>query len=220
MVSSKVFNRTDKSIAELKSAFPPKEIMQVAWTFTQAFNIYATSFAMIIRKKQLTISQWIALVVLFTSPEPVTPTRIKSFVPIESPSVSALLDRLEERKLILRKRSRQDRRKVYLYLTEGGYQILKETTLDTDQLVRTAWETIAPRKRRLLMGVAKELRNNCLSLFNIDYANADNVLNKFVEVASSEPYNKVMKPNREGKKISSVSTRKARRTSKVISRPK
>jgi DNA-binding MarR family transcriptional regulator len=211
MISSKVFNRTYKSIAELKSMFPPKEIMQVAWTFTQAFNIYATSFAMIIRKKQLTISQWIALVVLFTSPEPVTPTRIKSFVPIESPSVSALLDRLEERKLILRKRSKKDRRQVDLYLTEGGYQILKETTLDTDQLIRTAWETISPRKRRLLTGVAKELRNNCLSLFKIDRANAETVLSKFIEGASSEPYNPVIKSRKKKKRISSVSTRIIRR---------
>ncbi len=200
MVSSKVYKRTDTSIAELKSKFPPRDIMQVAWTFTQAFNIYATSFAMIIRKKQLTISQWIAMVVLFTSREPVTPTRIKSFVPIESPSVSALLDRLEQRKLILRKRSKHDRRKVDLYLTEGGYQILKEITADTDQLVRTAWATITPRKRQLLTGVAKELRNNCLSLFNIDNAKADSVLNKFIEGASSEPYNKVIKPNNKRKR--------------------
>jgi len=189
--------------------FPPREIMQVAWTFTQAFNIYATSFAMIIRRKQLTISQWITLVVLFTSPEPVTPTRIKSFVPIESPSVSALLDRLEQRKLILRRRSKQDRRKVDLYLTEGGYQILKEITLDTDQLVRKAWTTISPRKRQLLTGVAKELRNNCLTLFNIDHVNADSVLNKFIEGASSELNSPVTRSTRIEKRISGMRTAKA-----------
>ncbi len=180
MSKSKVYNRTEKSVEELSTTFPTYEVMQVSWTFSQAYNIFATSFAMTLKKKQLTISQWIALSVLFMSPKPITPTRIKSFIPIETPSVSALLDRLEERNLILRKRSKKDKRKVDVYLTESGYQVLKEVTPLTGALLTAVYGPISQRRCQSLISVSKELRNNCLASFGLDYDKADVILEKFV----------------------------------------
>jgi DNA-binding MarR family transcriptional regulator len=214
MSKSKVYDRTERSAEELSSNFPTHEVMQVAWTFSQAYNIFATSFAMTLKKKKLTISQWIALLVLFMSPKPITPTKIKSFIPIETPSVSALLDRLEERKLILRKRSKKDKRKVDVYLTEGGYQVLREVTPLTGALLTSIYGPISQRKCQSLISVSKELRNNCLASFGLDYSKADVILEKFVSGISIDGQ-AMDKDSAARKKRSSVDPK-----SKTLRRPK
>jgi MarR family transcriptional regulator, organic hydroperoxide resistance regulator len=211
MSKSKVYDRTEKSVEELSSTFPTYEVMQVAWTFSQAYNIFATSFAMTLKKKHLTISQWIALSVLFMSPKPITPTRIKSFIPIETPSVSALLDRLEERNLILRKRSKKDKRKVDVYLTESGYQVLKEVTPSTGALLTAVYGPVSQRKCQSLISVSKEVRNNCLASFGLDYAKADVILEKFVGGISIDGQTADTKSGPDKKKLASPQKRKTLR---------
>jgi DNA-binding MarR family transcriptional regulator len=213
MSKSKVYDRTEKSAEDLSSTFPTYEVMQVAWTFSQAYNIFATSFAMTLKKKKLTISQWIALLVLFMSPKPITPTRIKSFIPIETPSVSALLDRLEERKLILRKRSKKDKRKVDVYLTEGGFQVLKEVTPLTGAILTAVYGPISQRKCQSLINVSKEIRNNCLASFGLDYAKADVILEKFVGGISIDGQTPDTKSGTRKKRSAATHKSKARRAS-------
>ena len=55
--------------------------------------------------------------------EPITASRVARAVHLSPSTVVGVLDRLEEKDLIRRQRDQQDRRKVYLYLTEHGREV-------------------------------------------------------------------------------------------------
>ncbi|MCW9014538.1 MAG: MarR family transcriptional regulator [Gammaproteobacteria bacterium] len=52
-------------------------------------------------------------------------------------TVTTIIDRLEKRQLVFRKRSRQDKRKVHAYLTDAGLEMLKNAPIPLqDQFTR------------------------------------------------------------------------------------
>ena len=47
-------------------------------------------------------------------------------VSLSQATVTTIIDRLERRELVYRERSSQDKRRVYVYLTDHGYEILRD----------------------------------------------------------------------------------------------
>lgn len=69
--------------------------------------------------------------------EGVTLGEIASAVSLSQATVSSILDRLEKRELIMRKRSTVDKRRVHAYLSEKGQQVLRDAPLPLqDQFAR------------------------------------------------------------------------------------
>jgi DNA-binding MarR family transcriptional regulator len=61
----------------------------------------------------------------------------------QTPGITRLLDRLEERGLAERRRCTEDRRRVYCVITEDGKRLLGELDPVTDQADETAMSGIA-----------------------------------------------------------------------------
>lgn len=69
--------------------------------------------------------------------EDVTLGEIASIVSLSQATVSSILDRLERRELIARKRSTVDKRRVHAYLTDQGLGLLSKAPLPLqDQFAR------------------------------------------------------------------------------------
>ena len=64
-----------------------------------------------------------------SSTEGVTLGEIASTVSLSQATVSSILDRLEKRELISRERSTVDKRRVHVYLTNRGLQVLRDAPL-------------------------------------------------------------------------------------------
>ena len=64
-----------------------------------------------------------------SSTEGVTLGEIANTVSLSQATVSSILDRLEKRDLICRERSTVDKRRVHVYLTDHGFQVLRDAPL-------------------------------------------------------------------------------------------
>lgn len=72
----------------------------------------------------LTTSQILLLQAIGNKSE-VTIGELAANINLSQATVTTILDRLEKRALVYRKRSKQDKRKVHAYLTDAGLEILK-----------------------------------------------------------------------------------------------
>ncbi|MBO3274438.1 MarR family winged helix-turn-helix transcriptional regulator [Pseudomonas schmalbachii] len=72
----------------------------------------------------LTPLQLLILQVLAVEKE-ITASRLAKRVSLSQASLSGVLDRLETRSLVMRRRDQQDRRKQWLLLTDAGHEALK-----------------------------------------------------------------------------------------------
>jgi DNA-binding MarR family transcriptional regulator len=76
----------------------------------------------------LSVAQQRILTLLLLTQEPLTPTLLAGALLQETHSVSGLLNRLEDRDLVTRTRQRQDRRVVFVGLTEAGRSLAEAAT--------------------------------------------------------------------------------------------
>ena len=174
-------NQKEKLSDEIYSIAPDYELWVVAWTFAQTFTVYAKGHARMLARWQLTTSQWLTLWLLFLSDRPLTLTEISRAMPIEAHSVGALLDKLAERDLIKRRRSKNDRRTVFIYITESGYLLLKNTSPDQCSFLEDVIGTLSKSDRESLRRISRKVRNNVLKLMSLDPKRADTILTQLTD---------------------------------------
>ncbi len=75
---------------------------------------------------KLSVAQQRILALVYYAKERLTPSMLAALLLQETHSVSGLLNRLEDRDLILRTRDRQDRRVVWVELTPAGKRVAEE----------------------------------------------------------------------------------------------
>ena len=79
-------------------------------------------------------------------------------------AISRMLDRLEEKEIVLRRADEADKRMKRIYLTPKGYALQKEIWAEAEQLVENTTAHI-PRKdlekcKKVLLSIYKQLINN------------------------------------------------------------
>jgi DNA-binding MarR family transcriptional regulator len=104
---------------------------------------------------QLTLTQVRALRKLAREPRPLG--QLGGELALAAPSVTRLVDRLEERGLIERRRSDDDRRKVVAVLTARGRELVTAVPLLEDTAIRLAVERMAPADRERIASALREL---------------------------------------------------------------
>jgi DNA-binding MarR family transcriptional regulator len=158
--SKALTSRSDIQRSELISQLkPPNEILLSSVLFAQAFNTFSKALEKACRPAGVTVSQCVTLWALLLSAEPLTPTEISRLLPIETQSVTALLDRLQERKLIARRRSSRDRRSVRITLTAQGEELLRSIIPSVGQVMVDILENLSSEERQLLDSLARKIRN-------------------------------------------------------------
>jgi DNA-binding MarR family transcriptional regulator len=80
----------------------------------------------------------------------------------QNSTVTGIIDRMEREGLVTRERSKEDRRVVYIKLTEKGHKLAREIPVEPMEIFRSALETLSAQDMRDLMRimtkVAKRVR--------------------------------------------------------------
>lgn len=178
MARRKKYNPDDVLNDGDKSYYLPDQVSISNWVMSQATNIHTKAFAKALASSgvHITIMQWITLSLLLSSPGSMSLTEISKFLPIEIHSVSALVEKLEKRGLIKRIRSKSDRRVVNIYLTEGGYKLLKKVVPYTHKFTMDATGSLSKTQLIALEKIMRKIRDRDLAMLGLDPKKADQVV--------------------------------------------
>jgi len=88
-------------------------------------------------------------------------------------SITRLVDRLEKKRLIERRRSRKDRRKSMLSLTPAGRSALKQAVRIATPIALAMWKGVTEKERQTLGAIVNKLLKN---LNQMDYRGKANSL--------------------------------------------
>lgn len=154
---------------ELELPVAPYALLVSAVLLFQAFDIVSKAIRKAVRPEGISVSEYTTLWALLLSDQPMTPTEISRLLPIESQSVTALLDRLEERKLVKRRRSNRDRRSVRISLTPQGEQLIKLVDPSVRQVVVSSFENLSIEERQLLDHLLTKIRNASATLVGANH---------------------------------------------------
>jgi DNA-binding MarR family transcriptional regulator len=95
-------------------------------TLVDAGNVAQRGLEKRLSHLHLSVAQQRILALVYFAKENLTPSMLAALLLQETHSVSGLLNRLEDRDLITRTRDRQDRRVVWVGLTDAGKKVAEE----------------------------------------------------------------------------------------------
>ena len=96
-------------------------------TLVDAGNVAQRGLEKRLGHLKLSVAQQRILALVYFAKESLTPSMLAALLLQETHSVSGLLNRLEDRDLITRTRDRQDRRVVWVGLTDAGKKVAEES---------------------------------------------------------------------------------------------
>ncbi len=147
---------------------PSSEQMWIVVNFAQSWNTWAKALERSLRPGQLTVSQVTTLQALYYAKKPLSPTEISHVLPLETHSVSPLLDRLHKRKIITRRRSKTDRRAVEVEMTPKGLALLSDLGAGIRDAMQRVFYTLTPEERETLVKLTQKISNAA-----VDYLGAN-----------------------------------------------
>lgn len=104
----------------------PLAVQTLIWLF-RAYNAAVNAQADELRDLDLSPSSFNVLMVLRNTPDhTLEPCQLSERLLVSRPSVTGLLDRLQGKGLVTRRRHSEDRRRVLVELTDAGHRLLEE----------------------------------------------------------------------------------------------
>lgn len=135
------------------------EINVASLILSQAFVNWHKAFMKVLDPYKLTYSQWIILQTLITFGIPMSPSELNKYLTIEGTSISILIDGIENRGLIRRRRSRVDRRMVKVSLTGQGQELLAEIDPQISRLIENIFGLLSAAERKHLIALCRKIRD-------------------------------------------------------------
>ncbi|MFA5065473.1 MAG: MarR family transcriptional regulator [Dehalococcoidia bacterium] len=132
-------NIQKKEYDDLVQLAPPIKYMWTIVNFAQAWNTWVKALEKSLSPAKMTVSQITALQALFYNKRPMTPTEIAKVLPLDTHSISPLVDKLHQRKLVTRRRSKTDRRSIEVELTRQGVEILKSLSPNINEVLEVVF---------------------------------------------------------------------------------
>jgi DNA-binding MarR family transcriptional regulator len=147
---------------------PSSELMWIVVNFAQSWNTWAKALERSLRSGKITVSQVTTLQALYYAKKPLSPTEISHVLPLETHSVSPLLDRLHKRKIITRRRSKSDRRAVEVEMTPYGLELLTGLSTSIKDAMEKVFYVLTPQERETLVKLTTKISNAA-----VDYLGAN-----------------------------------------------
>jgi len=138
---------------------PPTELLWIVVHFAQSWNTWAKALERSIRAGKMTVSQVTTLEALYFAGRPLSPTEISHVLPLETHSVSPLLDRLHKRKIITRRRSKSDRRAVEVEMTPQGLELLTSLGPSINEAMEKVFYVLTQQERDTLVKLTQKISN-------------------------------------------------------------
>jgi DNA-binding MarR family transcriptional regulator len=165
------------------------ETMTAPFYFHQAYKAYSSAFQKMMQPWDLTPSQCMTLWFLRFFDAPLTASRIAHLLSLETHSVTSVLDHLQKRKLVKRRRSKSDRRVIEVILTDQGRQALKEIVQPYLQFIDGIFiGVLSPKELDEFCGIMQKIRDAGMSWQGIDPEKARSMAGKFALWIQSAGY--------------------------------
>ncbi|MDD5757410.1 MAG: MarR family transcriptional regulator [bacterium] len=132
-------NIQKKEYDDLVQLAPPIKYMWTIVNFAQAWNTWVKALEKSLSPAKMTVSQITALQALYYNKRPMTPTEIAKVLPLDTHSISPLVDKLHQRKLVTRRRSKTDRRSIEVELTRQGVEILRSLSPNINEVLEVVF---------------------------------------------------------------------------------
>jgi DNA-binding MarR family transcriptional regulator len=128
--------------------------------FLQIADAFGAQAEQVIKTAGLTAAQYNVLRILRgAGPAGLACREIGERMISRDPDITRLLDRMEKRNLITRKRQSDDRRVVKTFITPQGLEVLKVLDRPVSALHRRQFQGIAPPKLKMLAAMLDEIRS-------------------------------------------------------------
>ena len=132
-------NIQKKEYDNLVQLAPPIKYMWTIVNFAQAWNTWVKALEKSLSPAKMTVSQITALQALFYNKRPMSPTEISKVLPLDTHSISPLVDKLHKRKLVTRRRSKRDRRSIEVELTRQGIELLRSLSTNINEVLEVVF---------------------------------------------------------------------------------
>jgi len=126
---------------------PPAELTWIVVCFVQAFNVWAKCLEKSVSSAKITISQLTAIQAMYYNKRAMSPTEISRLLPLETRSVSPLIDRLHKRRLVTKRRSKTDRRSLEVELTKQSLELLGALIPDITKVMSDVFGKFSDKER-------------------------------------------------------------------------
>ena len=177
-ISAKARETRHISDDELRTLAPSYELQQVSSAFGQSYQLCRKVFTAISQSMGLTNQQHSTLYALLLAEGPLGPTDLSRLLPIEPQSVTALLDRLEELRLVVRRRSSKDRRAVKVRLTPEGHDLLRASVPKIRDAHQLTLGTLSHQELRSLAAISHKLSRAAMDLLGTNPEPSDEAMER------------------------------------------
>jgi len=182
MAKSRVFKRDQGFYESIDKYVLPEGINVIAFVLRQAYTFFDKAYEKILSDHQLNNSTWATLYILLLTGNAMYPYELAKFLPIENTSLSPVIDKLEDRGLIKRSRSKEDKRTVKIFLTERGYQLMRDVNPETIELAKFVYGSLSPKEAEALVKIARKIRDKVMIWNERDPAAAEHILERLTTV--------------------------------------
>jgi MarR family 2-MHQ and catechol resistance regulon transcriptional repressor len=132
-------NIQGKEYDDLVQLAPPLKFMWTIVNFAQAWNTWVKALEKSLSPAKMTVSQITTLQALFYNRRPMSPTEISKVLTLDNHSISPLVDKLHKRKLVTRRRSKNDRRSIEVELTGKGMELLRSLSPNINKVLESVF---------------------------------------------------------------------------------
>lgn len=118
----------------------PGDMILASRMLVRSAHIVENRLNTILQPLSITIQEYLALLLISSTPGPIRPTEISETLGISRPQVTRLLDSLEKRGDITRQKSPKDRRALLLNLTPKGKEVFNNSTVAVHKAYKICWQ--------------------------------------------------------------------------------
>src|SRR6266705_1459013 len=126
------------------------------YLFRRMQQIAVAIFVEECRTYDLTPVQYAALVAIRTHPG-IDATRLSAVIAFDRSTLGSVIERLQAKRLIERKPSREDKRVKLLHLTKSGRALLREIVPSVDRAQARMLQPLKPAERKTLLALMTQL---------------------------------------------------------------
>lgn len=117
--------------------------------------------------ERMTFSQWSILRALGKF-GPMPMSRLSEHMLVAPANITGLVDRLEKKGYVERKREERDRRLFMIELTENGQRIQEAITKQFQAYVRRVFSSLSDKEREVLLRLLSQVRSNIVRIDKLE----------------------------------------------------
>jgi DNA-binding MarR family transcriptional regulator len=156
-------SRRPRILDELRQTRPfPSPADEALVSLLRTTDVVRRHLGRCTHESEVTPQQYNVLRILRGAGEEGIPTlEIASRMIEQTPGITRLLDRLEAKGLVRRKRCPEDRRQVLCWITAPGLALLAELEKPVAQAAKDAFRNLSAAEVETLLGLLERLRTTC-----------------------------------------------------------